>query len=128
MKNSGECIVDRVWKIRCIVFESGTMPEDVKDAVIVLLHKDECKNYKWIRFLSVVGIAHDGILIDRVKTTDGVIGDKQGGSRPGRGCVDKVFPLKQLVKKACERDWKIYVAFMDFEQVYNRVVRTDYIL
>ena len=31
--------------------------------------------------------------------TGGLIDDKQGGFREGKGCVDKIFILKQKVRK-----------------------------
>ena len=49
--------------------------------------------------LSVVGKIYAGILVDRV-CSDWVFGDEQGGFRPGRGCVDQIFTLKQIAEKA----------------------------
>lgn len=33
---------------------------------------------------------------DRSQDTDGMIGDEPSDFRPGRGCVDQVFALRQL--------------------------------
>ena len=39
-----------------------------------------------------------GILVDRVsKVTGGLINDEQLGLRAGRGCIDQIFTLKQMV-------------------------------
>ena len=57
--------------------------------------RNECKTYRGIRLLSVVGKIYQGILIDRVcRVTGGLIDDEQGGFRDGRGCVDQIFTLK----------------------------------
>ena len=49
----------------------------------------ECKNYRGISLLSVVGKIYAGILIDRVRrVTVGLIDDEQGVFREGRGCVE----------------------------------------
>ena len=54
-----------------MAFESGVVPEDRSSAVIVPLYKgkgerNECKNYRGISSLSVVGKIYAGILVDRV--------------------------------------------------------------
>ena len=51
--------------------------------------------------------------------TEGLIKDKQGGVRLGRGCVDQIFTLKQIGEKAWEKKRK--VGFMDLEKAYDRV-------
>ena len=38
--------------------------------------------------------------MDRIrKVTEGLIDDEQGGFRKGRGCVDQILTLKQIVEK-----------------------------
>ena len=74
-----------------MTFERGAVPEDWRSAVIFLLYKgkgerSECKNNRGISLLSVVGKIYAGILVDRVcRVTGGLINDKQGGFRAGRG-------------------------------------------
>ena len=68
-----------------MAFKSGFVPEDWKSAVITPLYKGkgertECKNYRGISLLSVVGKIYEGILIDRVRrVAEGLIDDEQGG-------------------------------------------------
>ena len=68
----------------------------------VLLYKGkgertECKNYKGINLLRVVGKIYAGILVDRV--TGGLTDDEQGSFRAGRRCLDQIFTLKQIGEK-----------------------------
>ena len=54
--------------------------------------------------LSVVGKIYSGILIDRVcRATGSWINDVQESFRAGRGRVDQIFILKQIVKKEREK-------------------------
>ena len=46
-------VVDGIWRLCNMAFESGVVPEDWRSAVIVLLYKvkgkrTECKNYRGI--------------------------------------------------------------------------------
>ncbi len=58
-----------------------------------------------------------------MKVTDKSVGDKQGGFRKGRGCVDQIFAVKILVEKYLEKDKKLFAAFIDLEKAYDRVDR-----
>ncbi len=42
--------------------------------------------------------------------------DEQGEFRKGRGCVNQIFTVRQLVEKACGEKWTIYAAFLKFEK------------
>ena len=98
-----------------MAFESGVVPEDWRSVVIVPLHKgkgerSECKNYRGIRLLNVVGKIYAGILIDRVRrVTGGLIDEEQGGFRAGTGCVDHIFTLKQKGEISREKKFRVCV-------------------
>ena len=83
-----------------MAFESGVVPEDWKSAVTVPLYKGkgektECKNFRDMSLLSVIGKIYAGILVDRVRrVTGGLTDDEQGDFRAGRGCEDQIFTLK----------------------------------
>ena len=63
--------------------------------------RNECKNYRGISLLSIVGKIYAGTLVDRVRRMTGsLIDDEQRGFRAVRGCVDKIFSLNQAGEKA----------------------------
>ena len=71
IKGGGDIVVDWIWSLCNIAFESGVVPENWRSAVIVPLHEDkgnrtECKNYRAISLLSIVGKINMGILVDGV--------------------------------------------------------------
>ena len=107
-----------------MAFERGVVPEGWRSAVIVLLYKGkeartECKNYRGISLLSVAGKIYTGILVDRARRVTGVlIDDEQGDFRAGRECVDQIFTLKQIGKKAQEKNRRVYVGFIDLERTF----------
>ena len=60
IKGGGDMVVDWIWRLCNMAFENGIMPEDWRSAVIVPLCKgkgerNECKNYRDISLLSVIG-------------------------------------------------------------------------
>ena len=59
IKVGGDKVVDWIWRLCNMVFESGVGPEDWRSAVIIPLYKgkgerNECKNYRSISLLSVL--------------------------------------------------------------------------
>ena len=50
------------------------------------------------------GKIHAGILVNKVRRViEGLTDDEQGGFRSGRGCVDQIFTLKQIVEQSGEK-------------------------
>ena len=88
------------------------------------VERTECKNYRGISLLNVVGKIYAGKLVDRVRrVTGGLIDDEQGDFRAGKGCVGQIFTLKQIGGKAREKKRRVYVGFIDLEKVYDKVNR-----
>ena len=83
IKGGNDRVVDWIWRLCKMAFESGFVPEDWISAVIVPLYKDkgkrnECKNYRGISLLNVVGKMYTEILLDRVhRVIEGLIDDEQ---------------------------------------------------
>ena len=77
--------------------------------------RTECKNYRGISWLSMVGKIYAGILVGRVRrVTRGLIDDgEQGGFRAGRGCVDQIFTLNQIDEKTQEKECSVCGFFLD---------------
>ena len=72
----------------------------------------------------MVGKVYARILSDRLREeTNGVVMDKQGGFRPGRGCVDQIFNVRQVIEKVIEKDRVAFAAFVDLEKAYDSVSR-----
>ena len=90
MKEGGDMVVDWIWSLCNMAFESGAVPEDWRSAVTVPLYKGkgemtECKNFRGISLSTMVGEIYAGALVDRFcRVTGGLIDDEQGGFRTGR--------------------------------------------
>ena len=44
---------------------------------------------------------------------------EQGGFRSGRGCIDQVFAVKQVIEKMIEKDRVMFMVFIDLEKAYD---------
>ena len=67
--------------------------------------------------LSVVGELFGRVMIERVRAgTECAIGEEQCGFRQGRGCMDKVFAVRQVCEKYLANGKDVSWAFMDLEK------------
>ena len=128
LKAGGEVIIHWLVSLFNLVWEKGEAPRDWRDATIVPIHKKgsrmECTNYRGISLMSVVGKVFARVLNVRVKgLTERSVMEEQGGFRSGRGCVDQVFAVKQVIQKMIERDRVMLMAFIDLEKAYDSVCR-----
>ena len=79
--------------------------------------KFECSNSRGISLLSVVGKLFVRVLIKRVRAgTECAIGEEQCAFRPGRGCMDQVFAVRQEYEKYLANGKDVFWAFMNLER------------
>ena len=77
-----------------------------------------------VSLLSVPGKVFETILNDRMRSiAEGKIMEEQVGFRLGRGCAENVPVICQLGEEMLERGKKLYTAFLDLEEAYDRVWR-----
>ena len=69
--------------------------------------RKECKNYRGISLLYVVGKIYAGILVFIIRrVTGGLVDDEQRGFREGKGCEDQI--------RGKEKKFSIYVGVYRF--------------
>ena len=67
------------------------------------------------------------VLNDRLQlVVEGTVSDSQCGFRAGRGCVDMIFCVRQLVEKATEHSIKLFLLFVDLRKAYDSVPRVAF--
>ena len=81
----------------------------------------KCGNYRGISLLSIPDKLFARILSDRVRQlTYNRLLEEQAGFRAGRGCIDHIFVIRQLVEKHLEIGKKMFAAFIDLEKAYAK--------
>ena len=58
----------------------------------------------------------------------GLLVEEQGGFRKGRGCMDQIWTLNEIVQSRREKRKHTYMAFIDFTKAYDMVWRNGMFL
>lgn len=143
MRNRKACGVDEIpselWKgledygIRDItslcnmIYESGVWPNDFLTTIMVPLEKKrnarKCKDYRTISLISHAAKVLLRILNRRLQgRMDENVEEEQFGFRKGRGTREAIGVVRAIGERYMERQRNVYIAFVDLEKAFDRVV------
>ena len=128
IKRGGQTLLEKLYEIKCDIWQTGLPPQDWKDAQLITLYKKgdrrQCGNYRGISLLSIAGKIFARIFLNRLsKHAESFLPEAQCGFRAGRGTVDMIFSLKQIQEKCIEQNMGLYMVFVDFTKAFDTVNR-----
>ena len=113
-------LVRKLTEFLCMCWEDGCLPQDLKDARMVLLYKGKgdkssCDNYRGISLLSIAGKILCKVILNRLNThlLDEIVPESQCDFRKNRGTVDMIFCARQIQEKCKEQNKDLYILFVD---------------
>ena len=112
-----------------MVLERGHWPAQWRRAYLLPLFKGQGSkispsNYRMLAIGSVVAKVMEKIIDVRLRRWSDRVGalcDLQGGFREGRGTIDQIFLLNEIVAKRAEEGQCTLLAFVDVQKAYDRV-------
>ena len=110
------------------IWEIKQLPEDWTEGIIVKIPKkgalNNCNNWRGITLLSVPSKILAKIIIMRIsKAVNKQLRKEQAGFRPGRGCTDQIFTLRNIIEQCTEWQRQLYINFIDFEKAFDSIHR-----
>ena len=122
----GRTLISFMLTIFNLFWRSDKQPSDLIDAIICILFKkgdrSDCRKYRGISLLSVVGKIFADIVLQRLKRlAELVYPESQSGYRDGRGTIDGIFILRQMMEKC--REQRQNFAFIDFTKAFDCINR-----
>ena len=128
LKSGGETVI--VWLTELIeeVWRTRKVPQDWRNATLIPLFKKkdrtQCNNYRGISLLSVPGKVLTLILLERLQAIiEPQLLETQCGFRKGRGTVDQIWVVRQVVERATEYRTPVFMCFVDLTKAYDSVNR-----
>ena len=117
-------IIVRIWG-------GGEVPQQWKDAIIMVLHKKKyragCGNNRGISLVAHAGKILMKIIARRLSEyceRVGILPEEQSGFRPNRSTTDMMFVIRRLQDLARKKRIPLYVCFIDLTKAYDSVDRT----
>ena len=106
------------------------IPEDWNEGVIIKIPKkgtlSDCNNWRGITLLSIPSKVLAKIVINRISSAvDGKLREEQAGFRQGRGCIDQIFTLRNIIEQCIEWQRELYINFVDFEKAFDSIHRNS---
>ena len=84
----------------------------------------ECGNWRGVILLPLASKVLSWILIKRIQAgVDTSLRKEQTGFRRGRGTVDQIFILRNILEQVNKRNATLYVHFVDFEKAFDSIHR-----
>ena len=110
------------------IWEKENIPEDWAKGLIVKLPKkgdlQNCDNWRGITLLSIPSKVFCRVLLGRMQTAiDKKLRCEQAGFRKGRGCIDQIFALRNIIEQSLEWNHPLYINFIDFQKAFDSVHR-----
>ncbi|CAC5373530.1 unnamed protein product [Mytilus coruscus] len=106
--------------------KEGDIPSDWSKGLIVKLPKKgnlrNCDNWRGITLLSVTIKVFCKILLKLIdKIVDEKLREGQAGFRRGRGCIDQIFTLRNIIEQCIEWNTPLFINFIDFKKAFDSI-------
>eukprot|EP00117_Sycon_ciliatum_P039107 scpid84793/ scgid1426/ Transposon TX1 uncharacterized 149 kDa protein; ORF 2 len=129
LKYGGPTLIARLHELIRVVWETGSVPQDWSDAILVPIPKKgdlgSCDNWRGISLLDVAGKLVARMIANRLQVLgERCLPDSQCGFRRGRGCSDMVFAVRQILEKLHEHATKGFAVFIDLRKAYDSASRS----
>lgn len=129
-KHGGYLLTRRLHLLICHIWEGETLPQDWKDADIVVIYKQKgdravCGNSRGISLLSIAGKVLAKIMLNRLVKyiSEAALPETQCGFRKTRSTTDMIFVLRQLLEKSREQRTDLHIAFIDLSNAFDTINR-----
>ena len=111
-----------------LIWENETVPTDWNKGLIVKIPKkgnlQDCGNWRGITLLPLASKVLSRIIINRIQEgVDSSLRKEQAGFRRGRGTVNQIFILRNILEQVNEWNATIYIHFIDFEKAFDSIHR-----
>ena len=108
------------------IWDRRKIPDDWNKGVIIKIPKkgalSDCNNWRGITLLSTPSKILAKVIMKRLPlAVDHRLCEEQAGFRRGRGCIDHIFTLRNIIEQSTEWQRPIYVNFVDFAKAFDSV-------
>lgn len=124
LKAGGEALAIRLHSLFKLIWTSNVVPSRWKKAAVIPILKKgdnrECKNYRGISLLSIVGKVLMKIIQSHLqKHREMTSREEQAEFRPRQGCSYQIFTLRRLMEERIQCGRRTVIIFIDFKSAFD---------
>lgn len=130
LKNNSHLFAAILQHLIQISFASGQYPQDLKNALVTLVHKngdpEDIANYRPISLLSVLNKIIEELIVEQLTDHlehNNILAEYQFGFRSGRGTQQAVCALQGCIQEALDANEHPVVVFLDYSRAFDTVHR-----
>jgi len=128
-KDGGDPLIRCIFHLLTRIWDTETVPDNWGESIIVPIFKkgarNECGNHRGISLTPVVTRLLASLILHRLSAVrESSIREQQAGFRPGRGCIDHIFTLRQVLEQRHEYRRPTILVFLDFKGAFDSVDRS----
>ena len=108
------------------IWTTNEIPRDWNKGLIVKIPKkgdlQNCDNWRGITLLSMPSKIFCRVLLNRIEgAIDVNLRQEQAGFRRGKGCMDQIFSLRNLIEQSTEWNAPLCIGFIDFKKAFDSI-------
>ena len=112
------------------IYDSGTIPDDMKKSVYIALPKKpgtvECDQHRTISLMSHLTKVLLRVIMNRMRNKIlPEISEAQFGFMADKGTRNAIFALKTLMERSIEVQKDLYLCFIDYSKAFDKVRHSD---
>lgn len=117
------------YKLFQHIWKHNTIPKDWAKGLIIKLPKkgdlSDCNNWRGITLLSVPSKILLRVLLNRMnEAINEKLRNEQAGFRSGKGCIDHIFTIRNIIEQSIEWQNKLILNFIDFRKAFDSIKRS----
>ena len=126
IKAGGEPKLKAMQHLFDCILSTGNIPSKFKKPLIVVIYKKgsrlDCGNYRSMSLLSHVYKLFISIIAARVKSDSyESFSSSQAAYQPGRGTIEQILALEQIIEESIEFNDRVNITFIDFKTAFDNV-------
>ena len=108
------------------IWTANEIPRDWNKGLIIKIPKkgdlQNCDNWRGITLLSMPNKIFCRVLLNRIEEAIDVnLRQEQAGFRRGKGCMDQIFSLRNIIEQSTEWNAPLCIGFIDFKKAFDSI-------
>ena len=128
LKTQSNMVARKLEEVFKLIWKNEEIPEEWQKGVIIKLPKkgdlENCNKWRGVTLLSVTSKVLGRVIIVRIRDAlDNKLRKEQAGFRRGKGCMQQIFILRNIIDQCLEWNSPLFINYVDFRKAFDSIHR-----